>query len=267
MHGRCLDVASAGPRCHLGRAAPTSPHFPPPYPDTPPDRATAPPGSAEPLPTHEELRARTAAELRSGADRYRPFVDLEETGVLPPLNPADANAAVSRDPWDRYCDVQAAPGAWGGQPELQALAESLGRSIRVLCADAPAVDVAPSAPGAGGGGGGDPPSPLPPLSVCYLRHAVALGEHYQGTAPLVHRTLDASAAEFGFVPVGRGNGGGVDRTDDDCGDDDGARESEAPALRPEKGEATEHRLGGARDKGGPGPRRRMAEVEEGEEGW
>ena len=57
--------------------------------------------------------------------------------------------------------------AWGGQPELLALAKALSRKVAVFARDAPVVEM---------GEGSEAP-----LVVTYHRDYYALGEHYNGT--------------------------------------------------------------------------------------
>ena len=69
--------------------------------------------------------------------------------------------------YEEYCDKIEETAAWGGQIELQALAQAIERHIQVHCAGLPLVEQ-----------GVEYKGKHPPLQICYLRHAYTLGEHY-----------------------------------------------------------------------------------------
>lgn len=73
--------------------------------------------------------------------------------------------------WAKYLKDVRDTAAWGGQLELQALAKALEKTITVLSAGMPAVVLGEEYEGEG-------------VTVCYLRHAYGLGEHYNSVAPL-----------------------------------------------------------------------------------
>ena len=90
--------------------------------------------------------------------------------------------------WEKYLRDVADTAAWGGQLELQALAQALGRQITVHSVGMPTLRL-----GEG-----------PEITVCYLKHAYGLGEHYNSV-----------------VAVQKGQGDA-----EDSGDDEGAEGSE-----------------------------------------
>jgi OTU domain-containing protein 6 len=85
--------------------------------------------------------------------------------------------------FEQYCHGVEATAAWGGQPELRALADALRTRIDVLSATAPTVTL-------GEGFGGEEAA----LRVCYMQHAFGLGEHYNSVAPLGDAARAASDA-------------------------------------------------------------------------
>jgi OTU domain-containing protein 6 len=113
---------------------------------------------------HAALRKLCADAMREDAWSYRPFLE------------ACAEASAAGDAaWREYLreveDVERA--RWGGQLELRALSDALGRSIRVYSAHMP--DVVMGGEGEGEAGGGRDAAAI---EVCYHRHAFGLGEHY-----------------------------------------------------------------------------------------
>jgi OTU domain-containing protein 6 len=111
------------------------------------------------------LRAVAAAHLRAHAAAFAPFIeDADGVDAAPGADPAARVAA--------YADAVEGTAAWGGHCELAALAAALGVRVRVLSADAPPVVVAADAADA---------ADAPTLTVAYMRHAFALGEHYNST--------------------------------------------------------------------------------------
>ncbi|KAG1674832.1 hypothetical protein FOA52_015219 [Chlamydomonas sp. UWO 241] len=123
-----------------------------------------------PAPGYQELREQAAAYMRSHPDDFVPFVyDSDRPGA-----PDEQLAA--------HCDEVAGTAAWGGQPEIVALAEVLKAHVEVHAVGMPVVKVGEAY--AGGGA---------PLTLCYLRHAFGLGEHYNSVEPLVAADAEAAA--------------------------------------------------------------------------
>ncbi|GJP37373.1 hypothetical protein CLOM_g21786 [Closterium sp. NIES-68] len=183
------------------------------------------------------LRAAAAAYMLAHADDFMPFVVAElASGDLQPHGDGPAAvggggggggaadglggtslSAAAKD-WEgepeerrmflRYCHEVEHTAAWGGQLELQALAQSLRRHIIVYSADLPDVNLgleyAPAttdAAIAGGAGGasaaadgaaaaesnisaGSVACGPAPIRVSFHRHAYGLGEHYNSVVPL-----------------------------------------------------------------------------------
>ena len=100
--------------------------------------------------------------------------------------------------YEDYCDAvertHGADGApvWGGQLELQALSQTLNRTIEVYSADAPVLTMNEDACAGwqetatvqqNSHDDGDDTQALPPLRVSFHRHYFALGEHYNSIIP------------------------------------------------------------------------------------
>lgn len=100
------------------------------------------------------LREKAAAQIRAHAADYLPF--FEPTESAPSL--------------EAYCSEMASTAAWGGQLELRALAQALGRSLRVHQAGAPPVVMNGGAQGS-------------PVELSFHQHAYGLGEHYNAVRP------------------------------------------------------------------------------------
>lgn len=108
-----------------------------------------------------QLRQQAADYMRKHADHFMPFVLEEGAG-----DPADA--------FEAYCRQVEMTAAWGGHPELHALAHALSRHILVHCAGMPVLEVGEEFKGT-----------APTLRLCYLRHAYGLGEHYNSVQQAV----------------------------------------------------------------------------------
>jgi OTU domain-containing protein 6 len=131
--------------------------------------------------------------MRAHRDEFEPFVAAEALadggggggggGGEAPGADASPAAAPPADPFEAHCAAVEHTAAWGGQAEIAALAAALPAEVTVL-----AVGLPPVVMGEGGGGGEkSASSPAPPprrLTICYLRHALALGAHYNSVAPL-----------------------------------------------------------------------------------
>lgn len=79
-------------------------------------------GAPEP-PSFLALRVAAAAHLRAHADAFRPFVLPEDAASKGEVAGADTG-----DAYEAYCAEVEGTAAWGGQVELQALAEVRARS-------------------------------------------------------------------------------------------------------------------------------------------
>lgn len=130
------------------------------------------------------LRRRAATYIRLHALEFAPFLPYEPADGYPedePNNETKVKAAV-----DKYCQRLSSTSAWGGHPELRALASTLGVPIMVYQAEGDAWRLAPdNEEGEGdamvkGGGGlkrrGDDGEGV--LRLSFHRHYYALGEHY-----------------------------------------------------------------------------------------
>ena len=110
--------------------------------------------------THSQLRKAAADYMLAHPDDFVPFIyDEEDKGD-------EATQLKS------YAEMMANTAAWGGQCELVAIAEMLQRQIEVHAVSMPILTL------------GEQHQGKPPLRVCYLRMAFALGEHYNSTTKL-----------------------------------------------------------------------------------
>eukprot|EP00887_Chlorella_sp_A99_P006748 scaffold3.g6748.t1 len=141
------------------------------------DELGAAAGGAGGAPSCLQLRAAAAEHMRSHADAFRPFVLPEDASA-----PADGG----EDAFQAYCREVEATAAWGGQPELQALAQALRCHIVVYAAGMPAQELGQEFAAAG----------RPTLRLCYLRHAYGLGAHYNSVQP-GGLALDGEGSEGG----------------------------------------------------------------------
>ena len=102
--------------------------------------------AGQPL-TYGALRKLCAEHLLKNQEDFIHFVEVEDM-----------------EGFKAYCEEVENTAAWGGHVELQALSSALSLHVKVHSADSPCVEVGPEH--------GDT------VNVCYLRHACALGEHY-----------------------------------------------------------------------------------------
>jgi OTU domain-containing protein 6 len=115
----------------------------------------------EEVPDYQELRELAAEHLRSHRGEFAPYLVPEDEGEDPEAY------------FERYCDAVETTATWGGHVELQALSGALGRRITVF-----AVGMQPQVLGEGKGADEG-------LTLCFLRHAYGLGEHYNSTKKLL----------------------------------------------------------------------------------
>lgn len=129
---------------------------------------------ANDVPSYQELRELAAGHLRAHRDEFSPYLVPEDEGQDPVAY------------YDRYCDNIEITATWGGHIELQALAGALKRRITVY-----GVGMQPQTVGEEFAGEG------PTLTLCFLRHAFGLGEHYNSTRKLLFApgAIAAAAAE------------------------------------------------------------------------
>jgi OTU domain-containing protein 6 len=97
-----------------------------------------------------ELRKRAVSHIEAHAADFSPFFEPSE----------------SAPSFDGYLEQMKTSAAWGGQMELRALAQVLGRTIRVHTAGAPPVVM------------NDEAADAPALELSFHQHAYGLGEHY-----------------------------------------------------------------------------------------
>ena len=110
------------------------------------------------------LRQTTARHMRANAEHFKHFVIEADT--------ADGSVADGDDAFEAYCTEVESTAAWGGQVEIQALAQALKAHVRVYSVGMPVLDAGDEFKGVG-----------PTLTLCYLRHAYGLGEHYNSVVP------------------------------------------------------------------------------------
>lgn len=122
------------------------------------------------VPDYQELRELAADHIRAHRDEFAPYLVPED----------DAEDAAAY--FERYCDDVEATATWGGHVELQALASALKRRIVVY-----GVGMQPQTLGEGFEG--------PPLTLCFLQHALGLGSHYNSTRPLLFAAAGAGGEE------------------------------------------------------------------------
>jgi OTU domain-containing protein 6 len=161
--------------------------------------AAAPP----PPPDFLALRRLAAAHMRARRADFEPFVVAEAAAASerPPRCGAggdeeeeaddDGNdgggggGGGDDDPFEAYVRAVEGTAAWGGHVELTALSAALRRRVRVVAAGMPEV-VAGEEFGEEDGA---------PLTVCYVRHELGLGEHYNSVRPRVDGEEDEEEEE------------------------------------------------------------------------
>ena len=143
---RIMDANARGDRDIADHTSVSSPHAPP------PSIAST---------SYTELRSLVASHMRRHSAQYIPFIEDELTGDN------------KRAAFDAYCDDMANTAKWGGQLELQALADAIPHTIEVYSADMPPVCFGP-----------EPSDADSPIRICYQKHAFGLGEHYNSLRPL-----------------------------------------------------------------------------------
>lgn len=110
---------------------------------------------------HVMLRAVTAAYMRSHADDFTPFLEVDPS-------------ASAREVLEQRCVEVESTAAWGGHLEVQALASALRHPVTVINADGP-----PTSMGEEWRIGSKAT-----LKLVFHRHLLALGEHYNSCVPL-----------------------------------------------------------------------------------
>ncbi|CAK4235631.1 unnamed protein product [Aphanomyces euteiches] len=121
--------------------------------------------------SHVYLRLRTAKYLRSHANDFLPFVELNyESDVS------------NEDQFEEYCKRVEESSDWGGQIELRALAQALEFPIEVHSATTDVIKMGEEFSKIGEA----------PLRLSYHLHYYSLGEHYNSVVPL---TLDTDEVQ------------------------------------------------------------------------
>ncbi|KAF7252145.1 hypothetical protein EG68_09172 [Paragonimus skrjabini miyazakii] len=108
----------------------------------------------------QSLRFIASHYLRENRDTFLSFMISSDSG-----------GQMSDDEYNAYCDSVEKPSVWGGQVEMQALANALNLTIEVLQAEGPPIIL-----------NGESGHPL--ITIVYQRHAFALGEHYNSCVPI-----------------------------------------------------------------------------------
>lgn len=110
-------------------------------------------GSTDNSESYRILRHTAADYLRNNREDFLPFF-VDESGN----NPDEA--------FDIHCDNVENTAEWGGELELRALSQALGKTIIVHSVDLPDTVL------------GEQSEESNPLRVCFMRHAYGLGDHY-----------------------------------------------------------------------------------------
>jgi len=113
-------------------------------------------------PSVQQLRKTAADFMRSHRDDFMPFMDnvVDDVQFL------------------KYCQETESTAAWGGQLELRALSQGLGRAIEVLQSEGRPVLIGEEFLAGG----------KPTVTLTYHRHMFGLGEHYNSVQPLPAET-------------------------------------------------------------------------------
>ena len=106
-----------------------------------------------------KLRRECVEQIKNKKMDYLPFLTHPKTGEM--LNDSQ---------FEEYCLNMADTNAWGGQIELRAISEIMGRRIEVLQAEGSPVII-----------GDNVKNEHPTIILTYHRHYLGLGEHYNST--------------------------------------------------------------------------------------
>jgi len=112
---------------------------------------------------YHTTRTAAAAYMRDHPNDYMPYLQAEEAG---------GDGVMSFDDYAVYCDKIESTGLWGGQTELNALAQVYKTPIHVYQSDAPIVKL-----------GDESFHDREPLRIVYYRALYGLGEHYNSLHP------------------------------------------------------------------------------------
>jgi len=105
--------------------------------------------------TYLTLRARAANYLRQHEETFAPFIEYND----------------SIKSYSDYCNQIESTALWGGQLEVQALANTLQAQIWVYTADAPLVQMGTEFSSG-------------PIKISFHRHYYVLGDHYNSVEPI-----------------------------------------------------------------------------------
>jgi len=111
----------------------------------------------------KKLRRDCVDIIRSKKTEYIPFLANSDTGEV-----------FTDSEFEDYCSKMANTNAWGGQMELHAISDLLGKKIEVIQAEGPPTIF-----------GENLSTKHPSIILTYHRHYLALGEHYNSTIPLI----------------------------------------------------------------------------------
>jgi OTU domain-containing protein 6 len=115
-----------------------------------------------------KLRQECVEKIRSQKMDYLPFLTHTKTGEM-----------LTDVQFEEYCSNMADTNAWGGQIELRAISDILGRTIEVLQAEGSPVII-----------GDNINNEQSTIILTYHRHYLGLGEHYNST-----KLIDSSVEE------------------------------------------------------------------------
>jgi len=107
----------------------------------------------------KKLRQDCVERIRSKKKEYLPFLNNSKTGEM-----------LTDIEFDEYCTNMANTNAWGGQIELHAISDILGRKIEVLQAEGSPIIIGENAN-----------TGKSSIILTYHRYYLALGEHYNST--------------------------------------------------------------------------------------
>ena len=131
------------------------------------------------LAEHRALRARAAEFIRTYWEDFAPFLHYEAAdGYAEAERTGDLRSAVVR-----YSERMAASSAWGGHPELRALANVLGCKVIVFRAGAQPLQFDPKGEETAVSGKGGERQ----LRITFHAHQLSAGEHYNSVKELRER--------------------------------------------------------------------------------